>query len=122
MAIAWWMDTGIHFKMASDIRAEYGTHLMVDLTWRKPKIRDNLTLGISHVLPSIIIFGVATFISIIAFALEIVHYWSKQKKIKKNTRRRRQRQRRQKREMAQPKRTRAQPEIPKKAWPTRFPF
>ena len=113
MAIAWWMDTGIHFKMASDIRAEYGTHLMVDLTWRKPKIRDNLTLGISHVLPSIIIFGVATFISIIAFALEIVHYWSKQNKIKKNKRRR---QRRQKRRMAQPKRTRAQPEIPKKAW------
>ena len=110
MAIAWWMDTGIHFKMASDIRAEYGSHLMVDLTWRKPKIRDNLTLGISHVLPSIIILGVATFISIIAFALENVHYFPK---ITKNKRRR---QRRQKREMAQPKRTRAQPEIPKKAW------
>ena len=113
MAIAWWMDTGIHFKMASDIRAEYGTHLMVDLTWRKPKIRDNLTLGISHVLPSIIILGVATFISIIAFALEIVHNLSKQNKMKKNRRRR---QRRQKRDMAQPKRARAQPEIPKKAW------
>ena len=115
MAIAWWMDTGIHFKMASDIRAEYGSHLMVDLTWRKPKIRDNLTLGISHVLPSLIIFGVATFISIIAFALEIVHNLSKQNKMKKN-RRRRQRQRRQKRDMAQPKRARAQPEIPRKAW------
>ena len=113
MAIAWWMDTGIHFKMASDIRAEYGTHLMVDLTWRKPKIRDNLTLGISHVLPSLIIFGVATFISIIAFALEKVHYFPKQNKMKKN---KRTRKRRQKREMAQPKRTRAQPEIPKKAW------
>ena len=113
MAIAWWMDTGIHFKMASDIRAEYGTHLMVDLTWRKPKIRDNLTLGISHVLPSLIIFGVATFISIIAFALEKVHYFPKQNKMKKNNRTR---QRRQKREMAQPKRTRAQPEIPKIAW------
>ena len=106
MAIAWWMDTGIHFKMASDIRAEYGSHLMVDLTWRKPKIRDNLTLGISHVLPSIIIFGVATFISIIAFALEIVHNFSKENKMKKNRRRR---QRRQKRDMAQP-------EIPRKAW------
>ena len=110
MAIAWWMDTGIHFKMASDIRAEYGS---LDLTWRQPKIRGNLPLGFSHVLPSIIIFGAATFISIIAFALEIVHYWSKQNKIKKNKRRR---QRRQKRRMAQPKRTRAQPEIPKKAW------
>ena len=105
MAIAWWMDTGIHFKMASDIRAEYGS---LDLTWRQPKIRGNLPLGFSHVLPSIIIFGVATFISIIAFALEIVHNLSKQNKMKKN-RRRRQRQRRQKRDMAQP-------EIPRKAW------
>ena len=110
MALAWWMDTGIHFKMGSDIRAEYGSHLN---TWRQPTIRGNQPLGFSHVVPSIIIFGVATFISIIAFALENVHYFPKQNKIKKNKRRR---QRRQKRGMAQPKRTRAQPEIPKKAW------
>ena len=110
MAIAWWMDTGIHFKMASDIKAEYGSQID---TWIQPKIRGNLPLGFSHVLASFIFFGVATFISIIAFALENVHYFPKQNKIKKNKRRR---QRRQKRGMAQPKRTGAQPEIPKKAW------
>ena len=103
MALAWWMDTGIHFKMGADIRAEYGSFKNF---WQRPKIRGNQSLGFSHVVPSIIIFGVATFISIIAFALEIVHNLSKQNKMKKNRRRR---QRRQKRDMAQP-------EIPRKAW------
>ena len=107
MAIAWWMDTGIQIKMAADISAEYGSDFN---EWQRPTIRGDQPLGFSHVVPSIIIFGVATFISIIAFALENVHYFPK---ITKNKRRR---QRRQKREMAQPKRTRAQPEIPKIAW------
>ena len=110
MAIAWWMDTGIQIKMAADISAEYGSDFN---EWQRPTIRGKQPLGFSHVVPSIIIFGVATFISIIAFALEKVHYFPKQNKMKKN---KRTRQRRQKREMAQPKRTRAQPEIPKKAW------
>ena len=110
MAIAWWMDTGIQIKMAADISAEYGSDFN---EWQRPTIRGEQPLGFSHVVPSIIIFGVATFISIIAFALEKVHYFPKQNKMKKN---KRTRQRRQKREMAQPKRTRAQPEIPKKAW------
>ena len=105
MAIAWWMDTGIQIKMEAKISAEYGS---VFNEWQRPTIRGNQPLGFSHVVPSIIIFGVATFISIIAFALEIVHILSKQNKMKKN-RRRRQRQRRQKRDMAQP-------EIPRKAW------
>ena len=107
MVIAWWMDTGIQIKMEAKISAEYGS---VFNEWQRPTIRGNQPLGFSHVVPSIIIFGVATFISIIAFALENVHYFPK---ITKNKRRR---QRRQKREMAQPKRTRAQPEIPKIAW------
>ena len=107
MAIAWWMDTGIQIKMEAKISAEYGS---VFNEWQRPTIRGNQPLGFSHVVPSIIIFGVATFISIIAFALENVHYFPK---IMKNKRRR---QRRQKREMAQPKGTRAQPEIPKTAW------
>ena len=93
MAIAWWMDTGVHFKMATDVKAEYGSHSNY---WQRPKIRDNLPLDFSHVVTSIIIFGVATFISIIVFALEIVHYLSKQ--IKKN---RRKKQRELKRARAQ---------------------
>ena len=114
MAIAWWMETGIQIKMEADIKAEYGSEAgSVINEWQRPTIRGEQPLGFSHVVPSIIIFGVATFISIIAFALEIVHYFPKQNKMKKN---KRTRQRRQKREMAQPKRTRAQPEIPKKAW------
>ena len=114
MAIAWWMETGIQIKMEADIKAEYGSEAgSVINEWQRPTIRGEQPLGFSHVVPSIIIFGVATFISIIAFALEIVHYFPKQNKMKKNNRTR---QRRQKREIAQPKRTRAQPEIPKKAW------
>ena len=80
MVIAWWMDTGIHIKMAADINAKYGSHWN---EWQKPKIRGNLPLGFSHVAPSIIIFGAAAFISIIAFAVENVHYLSKQYKKKK---------------------------------------
>ena len=80
MAIAWWMDTGIHIKMGADISAEYGSLLN---EWQKPKIRGDVPLGFSHVLPSIIIFGVAAFMSIIAFALEHFHYLVKQYKIKK---------------------------------------
>ena len=110
MALAWWMDTGIHFKMNADIRAEYGSFKNF---WQRPKIRGNQSLGLSHVVPSIIIFGVATFISIIAFALEITHYKSKQNKTKKNIRR----QMRLKKTKAKPKRSMTKPdEIPKEAW------
>ena len=99
------MDTGIHFKMGADISAEYGSFKNF---WQRPKIHDNQSLGLSHVVPSIIIFGVATFISIIAFALEIAHYKSKHNKTGKNRRRR---QMRLERTRAQPKRSMTKPEI-----------
>ena len=83
MAIAWWIDTGIHFKMAADIRAEYAS---LWNNWQKPKIRDETRLGLSHVAPSIIILGVAAFLSIIALAFEIVYYLSRQNNIKKKRR------------------------------------
>ena len=86
MAIAWWIDTGVHFKVAADIRAEYSSLDSLQNKWQRPKIRDETKLGVSHVAPSIIIFGVATFFSIIAFAFEIVHYLSEQNKIKKKRR------------------------------------
>ena len=107
MATAWWIDTGIHFKMAADVRAEYGSHFNY---WERPKIRDNIPLDLSHVGAAIITFGVAILISIIAFVLEIVYVKIKRQK---------QRQRRQKKR--QRKRLRAQltPTFkfkPKKAW------
>ena len=109
MAIAWWMDTGIHIKMAADINAKYGSHWN---EWQKPKIRGNLPLGFSHVAPSFIIFGVAIFISIIVLVQEISHYLSKQHTIKKKRR-----QRQLKRTRAQPDRSAmSQPQRPKKAW------
>ena len=108
MAIAWWMDTGIHFKMATDIKAEYGSQLNY---WQRPKIRDNLPLGFSHVAPSVIIYGFATLLSLIAFALEIFHY--RQNKIKN---RRSQRQRQLNRARALPRSTMKQRKILKKAW------
>ena len=70
MATAWWIDTGIHFKMAADVRAEYGSQFNY---WERPKIRDNIPLDLSHVGAAIITFGVAIFLSIIAFVLEIVY-------------------------------------------------
>ena len=109
MAIAWWMDTGIHFKMASDVKEEYGSHLNY---WQRPKIRGNLPLGFSHVAPSFIIFGVAVFISIIVLVQEISNYLSKQHTLKKKRR-----QRQLKRTRAQPDRSAmSQPQRPKKAW------
>ena len=111
MAIAWWIDTGIHFKMAADIRAEYAS---LWNKWLKPKIRDETRLGLSHVAPSIIILGVATFFSIIAFAFEIVHHLCKQNKIKKKRRM----QMQLKRTRGQPKKpTIKQSKVPKKGQP-----
>ena len=101
MAIAWWIDTGVHFKVAADIRAEYVSLDSLRNKWQKPKIRGETKLGLSHVVPSIIIFGVATFFSIIAFAFEIVHHVSEQNKIKKR-----------RRMQMQLKRTRGQPKKP----------
>ena len=109
MAIAWWIDTGVHFKVAADIRAEYVSLDSLRNKWQKPKIRDETKLGLSHVAPSIIIFGVATFFSIIAFAFEIVHHLSEQNKIKKK-----------RRMQMQLKRTRGQPKKPTmNGWVTR---
>ena len=68
MAIAWWFDTGIHYKMASDISMEYGS---LANSWQRPTIRGNVPLGFSHVAPTALIYGAATFLSIIAFAVEI---------------------------------------------------
>ena len=55
MAVAWWINTGIHLKMAADVRAEYGSLFNF---WERPKIRDNIPLDLSHVGAAIIIFGV----------------------------------------------------------------
>ena len=108
-AIAWWMDTGIHFKVESDIQEEYG---LLAKAWQRPKIRGKLPLGFSHVAPSFIIFGVAIFISIIVLIQEISHHLSKQHTIKKKRT-----QRKPKRTMAQLARSAmGQPQIPKKAW------
>ena len=68
IAIAWWLDTGIYFKMEADITSEYGSQRTF---WTRPKVRGDQPLSFSHVLPSFIIFGVATCISMVAFALEI---------------------------------------------------
>ena len=120
MAIAWWMDTGVHMKMASDVREEHGS---VSNYWQRPKIRGNLPLGPSHVAPSAIIYGVAMFVSIIAFIQEISNYLSKQSKIEKKREKQRQlkrareRQRQLRRERFQPnKPATSSPQKPMKAW------
>ena len=71
-AIGWWLDTGIYFKMESDIMSEYGSQRD---SWSRPKISGDRPLGLSHVIPSFIIFGVATFVSILAFSLEKIPSW-----------------------------------------------
>ena len=104
MATAWWIDTGIHFKMAADVRAEYGSQSNF---WERPKLRDNIPLDLSHVGAAIITFGVAILISIIAFIIEIMY--SKLRKWR--TRQRNLQKKRQKR------RSRARPRVTqKRAW------
>ena len=100
MATAWWIDTGIHFKMAADVRAEYGSQSNF---WERPKLRDNIPLDLSHVGAAIITFGVAILISIIAFVIEIIYAkFRKRRKIQKKRRK---------------KRSRARPRVTvKKAW------
>ena len=71
IAIAWWFDAGIYFKMEADITSEYGSQRTF---WTRPKVRGDQPLSFSHVLPSFIIFGVATCISMVAFAFEIFPY------------------------------------------------
>ena len=77
MATAWWVDTGIHIKMAADVRAEYGSQSNSDVPWsnfwERPKIRDNIPLDLSHVGTAIIAFGVAIIISIFELVIEIVY-------------------------------------------------
>ena len=71
MATAWWVDTGIHYKMSLDVSAKYGSQANF---WQRPTIRGLVPLGFSHVAPTTIIYGIPTLLSIIAFAIEI---WKK---------------------------------------------
>ena len=77
MALAWWISTGISSKMEADIKAEYGSRI---LSWTRPTFHDNIPLSFSHILPSFIIYGVATFISVMVFFLEMTHYFYKKQK------------------------------------------
>ena len=102
MAIAWWMDTGIHFKMEADITSEYGSQRA---SWTRPKVRGNQPLSFSHVLPSIIIFGVAILTSMVAFAQETVPLYVQHGRMRKARKRQRRRWR-----------LNAPPIMPKKSW------
>ena len=89
MAVAWWINTGIHFKMVADVRAEYGSQSNF---WKRPKIRENIPLNLSHVGTAIITFGAAIFLSIIGFVIEITYAkLRKRRKIQKKRRKKRSR-------------------------------
>ena len=103
IAIAWWLDTGIYFKMEADITSEYGSQ---KTSWTRPKVRGNQPLGFSHVLSAFIILGVATCISMVAFAFEIFPYLYMQHARRKRARRLR----------AEPNRSTAAPNMLRKAW------
>ena len=70
MAVGWWLDTGIAIKMKTDVEAVLGAQRDA---WSRPSIRTDQPLSPTHVLPSMIIFASATLISVIAFAVEILH-------------------------------------------------
>ena len=70
MAVGWWLDTGIYFKMKTDVEGVFGA---LRDAWFRPRIRTDQPLSLTHVLPSMIIFASATLISVIAFAVEILH-------------------------------------------------
>ena len=103
IAIAWWMDTGIYFKMELDIKSKYGSQ---KISWTRPMVRGNQPLGFSHVLPAFIIFGVAILTSMVTFAHETVPSMYVQQGRRRKARNR-QRMR---------LRLNAPPIMPKKAW------
>ena len=70
MAMGWWLDTGIYFKMKRDVEAVVGAQRVA---WERPSIRVDQPLGLTHVLPSMILFATGILLSVIAFAVEIVH-------------------------------------------------
>ena len=112
MAIAWWIDTGIYFKMEADITTAYVSD---KASWTRPKVRENQPLTFSHVLPSIIIFGDPTFISMVAFAQEILPFLYRQHGQRKRVGRRHSQSYLMRSRVA-PRRSTASPNTTKKAW------
>ena len=67
MAIGWWLETGIYSKMADDV----GRNQTWTKEWTRPTTSPRGSLELSHILPPLIIFGVAITSSIILFGLEL---------------------------------------------------
>ena len=67
MAIGWWLETGIYSKMADDV----GRNQNWTKEWTRPTTNPRGALELSHILPPLIIFGVAITCSIIVFWLEL---------------------------------------------------
>ena len=69
MAIGWGQETGILSKMADDV----GQNQTWTKEWIRPTTNPRGALEMSHIVPPLIIFGVAITSSIIVFGLELVN-------------------------------------------------
>ena len=88
MAVGWWLDTGIYFKMKKDVEAVFGAQRDA---WSRPStsIRTDQPLSLTHVLPSMIIFVSGILISVIAYAVEFLHNIFQRRRQEKKERQRR---------------------------------
>ena len=92
MAILWWISTGIHLKMKSDIdfldvdllQGEFGKGQRGSSTevsfWKPHYISNNTPLTIDHLLLSFIMLGICLLLSIIAFSFEQFYFFYNEKK------------------------------------------
>ena len=82
MAIASWLDSGIHQKMVKDVITSKALRGHFEF-WAPPQLLTNETLTMGHVIPAFIILGLGLLPATIAFILELLHHQSKKKTVTK---------------------------------------
>ena len=74
MAIHWWLASGTYQKMEADVYALQGGSSWEQAVWTPIHVRGNeVSLTLSHLLPSFGILAVGLIPSAIAFAIELIH-------------------------------------------------
>ena len=75
MAIHWWLASGTYQKMEADVYALQGGSSWEQAVWTPITVRGNeeISLTLSHLLPSFGILGLGIIPSAIAFLIELIH-------------------------------------------------
>ena len=74
MAIHWWLASGTYQKMEADVYALQGGSSWGQAVWTPIHVRGNeVSLTLSHLLPSFGVLAVGIIPSAIAFLIEVIH-------------------------------------------------